>query len=104
MIPFEEAPKAEGFHHDCFSNSRNGIGAMPKPETENNFNPSGHGTFSPTYSHISSIQITKDVKLVSIAGQLCWDSNTGKIPPSLAEQCALAFRNVDACLGAAGAQ
>lgn len=68
-----------------------------------NFNPEGQTTFSPTYSHISRVPISSTGTLVSIAGQIGVDATTGSIPPTLSEQCQLAFANVDRCLEAAGA-
>ncbi|OAL44451.1 YjgF-like protein [Pyrenochaeta sp. DS3sAY3a] len=68
-----------------------------------NFNPANHNTFSPTYSHISRVPISATHSIVSFAGQIGHDSATNSIPPTLGEQCSLAFANVDKCLEAAGA-
>jgi hypothetical protein len=51
------------------------------------FNPEGQTSFSPTYSHISCVPITLNAALISIAGQLRYDSTTGSIPLTLSEQC-----------------
>jgi enamine deaminase RidA (YjgF/YER057c/UK114 family) len=67
-----------------------------------NFNPAGHDTFSPTYSHISRIPISATSTLVSFAGQIGHDSATNSIPATLGEQCSVAFANVDKCLAAVG--
>lgn len=77
---------------------------MSAPSQNRTFNPPGHNTFAPTYSHISSISISPTSTLISIAGQVGHDSTTNTIPPTLAEQCTLAFANVDKCLAAAGAK
>lgn len=66
-------------------------------------NPPSHKPFSPTYSHISTISISETHNYVSFAGQVGHDSVTNTIPPDLAEQCSLAFSNVDKCLNAVGA-
>lgn len=68
------------------------------------FNPPGHPTFSPAYSHISSIPISATSKLISIAGQIGYDPETQTAGSTLGEQCTIAFRNVDKCLAAAGAR
>ncbi|EMD67038.1 hypothetical protein COCSADRAFT_33924 [Bipolaris sorokiniana ND90Pr] len=73
------------------------------PTWAQNFNPEGQTTFSPTYSHVSRVPISSTTTFVSIAGQLGVDATTGSIPPTLSEQCQLAFTNVDRCLQAAGA-
>ena len=67
------------------------------------YNPPGHQPFAPTYSHISSVPVSSTSKLLSFAGQVGHDSETGKTPESLAEQVELALANVDKCLTAAGA-
>lgn len=64
------------------------------------FNPEGHPTAAPTYSHISRISISPTATLVSIAGQVGQDSATGNLPTTLGEQCSIAFANVDKCLKA----
>lgn len=48
--------------------------------------------------------IAPDVTIISIAGQIGYDSASGTIPQTLAEQCSLAFENVDRCLKTVGAR
>ncbi|KAK7184380.1 hypothetical protein DPSP01_014595 [Paraphaeosphaeria sporulosa] len=67
------------------------------------FSPSRNPAFAPTYSQISSIPISPTSTLISIAGQIGYDAATQTVPPTLAEQVALACANVDTCLEAAGA-
>lgn len=76
---------------------------MPDSPLTGNFNPDNHPPFSPIYSHVSQIAISPTATLVSIAGQIGCDMTTKSIPNSLGEQVALALKNVDACLAAAGA-
>ena len=68
------------------------------------FNPPNHPTFSPTYSHISRLPISPTSTLVSFAGQVGHDPSTSTTGATLAEQCRIAFSNVDKCLAAAGAR
>ena len=68
------------------------------------FNPPGHVPNSPAYSHISRVPLSPTTHLVSFAGQIGRDSATNTTPGTLAEQCSLAFANVDKCLAAAGAR
>ncbi|KAF2790151.1 YjgF-like protein, partial [Melanomma pulvis-pyrius CBS 109.77] len=56
------------------------------------------------YSHISRIPISPNSTLVSFAGQIGRDSSNLNIPTTLAEQCTIAFANVDKCLEAVGAK
>ncbi|KIV87997.1 hypothetical protein PV10_09176 [Exophiala mesophila] len=67
------------------------------------FNPPGHDTWSPTYSHISSTPISATHNLISFAGQVGGNSSTHHVPGTLGEQVALALSNVDRCMAAAGA-
>ena len=67
------------------------------------FNPPGHETFSPAYSHISSVPISATHNLVSFAGQIGRDSSNQEIPQSLAAQVSIALANVDKCLDAVNA-
>ena len=67
------------------------------------FNPTGHDTWSPTYSHVSRIPISSTHSLISFAGQIGADSSTRHIPSTLGEQVTLALANVDNFLTAAGA-
>jgi enamine deaminase RidA (YjgF/YER057c/UK114 family) len=75
-----------------------------------NFNPSGHATASPAYSHISRLPLSPTTTLITLAGQVgvrtdlpTPGTNATTTPPTLGEQCAIAFANVDKCLAAAGA-
>ncbi|KAF1849260.1 uncharacterized protein K460DRAFT_365149, partial [Cucurbitaria berberidis CBS 394.84] len=73
---------------------------MAEPQ---NFNPPEHDPISPSYSQISRVPISSTHTLVSIAGQVGYDTTTHTIPPTLGEQCSLAFANVDKCLELVGA-
>lgn len=79
---------------------------MSKAPAVESFSPLGLETFSPTYSHISRTALSPISTLISFAGQIGADTSNGNrnIPSSLAEQCDLAFANVDKCLAAAGAR
>ena len=68
------------------------------------YNPPNHLPFAPTYSHICSVPISDASRLISFAGQVGHDSQTGKTPDTLAEQIELALKNVDKCLEASGAK
>ncbi|KPI41362.1 uncharacterized protein AB675_8026 [Cyphellophora attinorum] len=68
------------------------------------FNPSSHSPFSPTYSHISRIPLSSTHTLISVAGQVGHNPTTNTTGATLAEQCTIAFANVDKCLAAAGAR
>jgi enamine deaminase RidA (YjgF/YER057c/UK114 family) len=74
---------------------------MSPPSKNETFNPEGHSTFSAAYSHISRVPISPTSTLVSFAGQIGRDSSN-YIPSTFAEQCSLAFENVDKCLAAVG--
>lgn len=76
---------------------------MSKTDPES-FNPPGHPTFSPTYSHISRTPLSSTKTLISLAGQVGYDSESKTTGSTLAEQCTIAFKNVDRCLAAAGAR
>lgn len=68
------------------------------------FNPEGHPSSAPSYSHISTIPISSTKKLVCFAGQTGTDHNTTpENAPSLYEQVQIAHKNVDKCLAAVGA-
>ena len=67
------------------------------------FNPPGHPPLAPSYSHISSIQISPTHRLVSFAGQTGTSAGTDPSnPPSFPEQVRAALENVDKCLAAVG--
>lgn len=68
------------------------------------FNPPGHSPEGSTYSHISSIPLTSNSKLVFFAGQIGRDPVTRNVPKTLSEQVEIALNNVDICLAACGAQ
>lgn len=76
---------------------------MSNTSKNQTFNPPDHNTWSPTYSHISSIPISATHKLISFAGQVGGDSSTRHVPSTLGEQVAVALSNVDKCMAAAGA-
>ena len=84
---------------------------MTAPSQNQYFNPSGHATASPAYSHISRIPISPTSTLVTFAGQVgvrtdgpSTGINSDTVPSTLSEQCDVAFANVDKCLAAAGAR
>ncbi|PVI02387.1 YjgF-like protein [Periconia macrospinosa] len=66
------------------------------------FNPPGHDTPVPVYSHISSVPISSTHNLVSFAGQIGRDSSN-QVPKTLGAQVSIALANVDKCLDAANA-
>ncbi|CAI6341078.1 unnamed protein product [Periconia digitata] len=61
------------------------------------FNPSGHDTYSPAYSHVSSVPISGTHNLVSFAGQIGRDDDHN-VPEDLGAQVSIALANVDKCL------
>lgn len=68
------------------------------------FNPEGHPSSAPSYSHVSTIPISSTKKLVSLAGQTGTNrQTTPENAPSLGEQVRIALANVDKCLAAVGA-
>lgn len=64
------------------------------------FNPEGHPSLAPSYSHISIVPISPTAKLVSFAGQTGTDAS-GTFP-SFQDQVRKAHEHVDKCLAAAG--
>ncbi|KAK0946383.1 hypothetical protein LTR29_002145 [Friedmanniomyces endolithicus] len=68
------------------------------------FNPEGHPSAVPSYSHISIVQLSDTTKLVSFAGQTYLPSpaSSSPEPTPLAQQVRLALANVDTCMAAAG--
>jgi len=68
------------------------------------FNPEGHPSSAPSYSHVSTIPISTTKKLVCFAGQTGTTlKTTPENAPSLYEQVRLAHKNVDKCLASVGA-
>lgn len=57
----------------------------------------------PTYSHVLSTPISPTCTLVTIAGQVGVDAETGRIPTTFAEQVRLALGNLGRCLESVGA-
>jgi enamine deaminase RidA (YjgF/YER057c/UK114 family) len=76
---------------------------MPDPSTQV-FNPEGHASFHPSYSHVSTTTLHPTSKLISVAGQIGHDSATNTIPSSFLAQVELALANVQTCLTSAGAK
>ncbi|KAK3628337.1 hypothetical protein LTR56_017536 [Elasticomyces elasticus] len=68
------------------------------------FNPEGHPSAVPSYSHVSVVQLSSTSKLVSFAGQTYHpsDASASSNTTPLAEQVRLALANVDKCMAAAG--
>ncbi|KAK5710198.1 hypothetical protein LTR17_019088 [Elasticomyces elasticus] len=68
------------------------------------FNPEGHPSAVPSYSHVSVVQLSSTSKLVSFAGQTYHPSEASASSDTtpLAEQVRLALANVDKCMAAAG--
>ncbi|KAK5717407.1 hypothetical protein LTR15_009301 [Elasticomyces elasticus] len=68
------------------------------------FNPDGHPSAVPSYSHVSVVQLSATSKLVSFAGQTYLPSEASSSSEStpLGEQVRLALANVDTCMAAAG--
>ncbi|TKA80053.1 hypothetical protein B0A55_01759 [Friedmanniomyces simplex] len=68
------------------------------------FNPEGHPSAVPSYSHISIVPLSETTKLVSFAGQTYLPSpaSSSSTPTPLREQVRLALGNVDKCMAAAG--
>ncbi|KAK4891033.1 hypothetical protein LTR27_010364 [Elasticomyces elasticus] len=68
------------------------------------FNPEGHPSAVPSYSHVSVVQLSATSKLVSFAGQTYHPSEASASSDTtpLAEQVRLALANVDTCMAAAG--
>lgn len=68
------------------------------------FNPEGHPSAVPSYSHISVVPISETTKLVSFAGQTYLPSDAADSPEHtpLSTQVTLALQHVDTCMAAAG--
>ncbi|KAK3112945.1 hypothetical protein LTR53_010256 [Teratosphaeriaceae sp. CCFEE 6253] len=68
------------------------------------FNPGGHPSDSPSYSHISVIPLSETTRLVSFAGQTFYPSpeSSSPEPTLLPDQVRLALGHVDQCMAAAG--
>lgn len=68
------------------------------------FSPEGHPPLAPTYSHISSISIGPNTKLIQISGQVGLDPTNIASNPDFLAQVHHAFANLDKCLKAVGAK
>lgn len=71
-----------------------------KPRT---FNPANVPAPPPTYNHVATTVLATSSELITLAGQVGKDAQTGEIPGDFVSQAKIAYRNVQACLEAAGA-
>lgn len=58
---------------------------------------------SATYSHVQATNVSPTCTLITIAGQVGLDVETGKIPSSRLEQIQIALQNLSECLKSVGA-
>ncbi|KAK3045954.1 hypothetical protein LTR09_012518 [Extremus antarcticus] len=68
------------------------------------FNPPQVHPPQPSYSHICITSLGNGMRLLTLAGQIGRDSETGNIPSTLAAQVEVALKNVGKCLEASNAK